>query len=81
MCIYDKNDESIIYSILENIIYVRSDDLEVQYYIEYDKFSCNSSKSSFILENNEVFCNSIKCDDYKEIYNKYYNNLIKKYLI
>ena len=50
-------------------------------YIEYDKFSCNSVGLNFTIVNNEISCDSLKCDDSEEIYNKYYNNLIKKYLI
>ena len=81
ICSYNTKNESIIYSILENIIYIKNKELDIQYYVEFDKFSCNSEKMNFTIINNKFLCNSKNCDNYKEIYDKYYSNFIKKYLI
>lgn len=81
-CILMNNSLDIRYDIDSSILYIN--DLNGNFMIDYhygsNTFNFISEKLNYFVQNNDMTCNSKNCDNYKETYDKYYTNLIKKYV-
>ena len=80
ICIKTENDLQIYYNIEDNIIYLTEDNIYVQYDLTNDVFNFNNSTMNFSIENGNLNCSTGNCSEYDKMYEKYYVNLIKKYL-
>lgn len=80
MCRKVFNDFSISYDDIFRTLYIKNNEFKILYDSKINKFSYENIKNKFDISNNEMICNLGKCENYKEIYYKYYENIIKKYL-
>lgn len=80
-CTKSTSEYEIRYSIKENAMYIRYNKFFVKYDFSFNKFSYESKDMCFEMANNKLTCISGSCNNYKEIYNEYYNNVFKKYLV
>ena len=80
MCTKEVDDIKIDYVIEENIFYIRQDDINMQYDVQTKTFDYSSPILSYTVQDDKMTCNSKKCDNYKDSYDKYYTKLIKTYL-
>ena len=74
------DDLKIDYLIDDKSFYIKEKDISIQYDINSKIFDYSSKVISFTIENDKMNCNSKSCENYNDIYNKYFNNLIKKYI-
>ncbi len=65
---------------VRNIIYVIENNIRVRYYVNYNKLIYEEANLIIEISDSELNCISGNCENYQEIYDKYYTNLIKKYL-
>lgn len=70
----------IKYVFLNSTLYITDKSIKIQYDIIQNKFSYESKKLNFDIINNQLNCKLGSCENYKEIYDKYYTNIIKNYL-
>ena len=80
VCTKEINNLKIDYMIEDKTFYIKDVDIRIQYDINSNIFDYSSSKISFTIENDKLTCNSEQCKNYKELYDKYFNNLIKNYI-
>ena len=80
LCRKDTKEYVISYDFSSNIIFVRNKVFKISYESKISKFNYDSKSDNFDLVDNKMICNRGICENYKEIYDKYYTNLIKKYL-
>ena len=80
VCTKEINNLKIDYMIEDKTFYIKDVDIRIQYDINSNIFDYSSSKISFTIKNDKLTCNSEQCKNYKELYDKYFNNLIKNYI-
>lgn len=73
-------DFTLSYDEVLNNLYIRNSIFKILYDSNTAKFNYNSDTMKFDIINNQLICNFGNCENYKEIYNKYYENVIKNYL-
>lgn len=74
------NNIQIYYVIEDNIIFLKDNKISIQYDIINDLFEFNSENMIFNIKNEKMTCYTNNCNEYKEMYKKYFINIIKKYL-
>ena len=80
LCIKELSNYMIQYSSVGNSIYVKEDNITVEYDNNTNRFIYISKKLNFDITNDKLNCTSPSCENYREIYDKYYTNIIKNYL-
>ena len=73
-------DIEITYSIDSSKFYVKDGDINMDYEMDNGVFTYISKYEVFTFYDSNLICSIGPCDNYKEIYDKYYTNLIKKYI-
>ena len=79
-CSKTDNCIKIDYIIDDNAFYIKDNNATIQYDISSKIFDYTSNNISFSVKDENIICNDDKCEEYEKIYNKYYTNLIKKYI-
>ena len=74
------NGIQIDYFIDINTIFLKDKNNVIEYNFSYKEFKFNSPNINFTMNDEKLICNSKSCLDYKNIYEKYYTNIIKKYI-
>ena len=74
------NNIEINYLLSDDLIYLSEEDINISYDVSNRKFIYLSDILNFDITNGVLNCKSSSCDNYEEIYNKYYTNIIKNYL-
>ena len=80
ICRKETDDNILMYNISDRVLHIKNSFLKILYDSKINKFSYEDTENKFDISNNEIICNLGNCENYKEIYNKYYENIIKKYL-
>ena len=80
-CKKDTKDGLIKYDKGNNIIYLKNEKFKAQFDLNYNKFLYMSEDENFYYEKNILNCSSGNCENYKEIYDKYFTNLISNYIV
>ena len=73
-------DMTINYSYDDNILYLKDKYFKIRYIVNDEKLLYESDKVFFDIVDEKINCTFGNCENYKEIYDKYYTNLIKNYL-
>lgn len=68
------------YMIDLNTFYIRDKNCRMQYELDYNIFSYDDSKNSFTYDGKQLNCSSGSCENYENLYKKYYLDLIEKYI-
>ena len=80
ICTLIDSDNIITYDINDKLFNITIDTTVISYDIENNNFYYKDNKTEFNINNNELECISKSCDNYKKIYNNYFDSLIKKYI-
>ena len=80
ICRKNIDDMEFSYSIDVGKFYIRNDDINMDYEMDNGVFTYISKYEVFTFYDSNLICSIGPCDNYKEIYDKYYTNLIKKYI-
>lgn len=80
ICTKEESETKIDYLIEDKSFYIKENDISIQYDISSKIFDYSSSTMSFSIDNGNYICNSKTCKNYKEIYDKYFTNMIMNYL-
>ncbi len=81
ICMKELKDGMMIsYNQKENILYLLDNSKQIRFEVNYNKFFYYDQKFNFEYVDNKLICLSGNCDNYQEIYDKYYNGIIKNYL-
>lgn len=70
----------IYYMIADNVIFVKDGDVNIQYDISRNDFDFNNEAMIFNIENGKLDCHTSSCNEYEKMYEKYFTNIIKKYI-
>lgn len=80
MCNKLINNIQIYYLISDDILYIKDGEVSIEYDILNDDFYFNNKKISFNIKNAIFDCKLNECGEYNQAYEKYYKNIIKKYI-
>ncbi len=80
VCRKNIDDINIEYSFESNKFHILFDNTNIEYAVDNAVFSYVNKYESFYIHENILECKLGPCDNYIEIYDKYYTNLIKKYM-
>lgn len=81
ICTFQEGKYQVIYdTVLQKIAITDNDNLYIDYFINTKAFNYSDNKTSFEIISDKIKCNKSNCSNANEIYQKFYNNYIKKYV-